>query len=131
MQRAASIILRLIGILLIISGIYTALICLPAGAGGAHLSFRVEQATEPIIKEILAKPRNLETSVQLEQDMKKLVDAVYVFVDEANYRAFMLAIKATGVGIFQGIVGFILLGLTFYSPKMLEKHNELNQEIRE
>jgi hypothetical protein len=116
MRRGIYIILSPIGILLILSGIYT-LRTAASGVGGGHLPFRVEQATEPIIKEALRKPRYVEAFGQHEKELKNLVDTVYAFAEEADGRAFWLSIKIAPIGIFQIFMGITLLVIGFIRPK--------------
>jgi uncharacterized membrane protein len=120
MHRGIYVTLILIGILLIFSGIYT-LGAAASGVGEGHLPARVEQATEPIIREALRTPKYVEAFGQREKEFKSLVDTVYAFTEEADGRAFSLAIKIAPVGIFQILVGITLLVIGFIRPKLESK----------
>jgi uncharacterized membrane protein len=116
MHRGIYITLSLIGILLVLSGIYT-LRATASGAAEGHLASRVEQATEPIIREALRTPKYVEEFGQREKEFKSLVDTVYGFAEEANGRAFLLTVKIVPVGILQIVVGITLLVIGFIRPK--------------
>ena len=111
--------LRLLGLLLILGGIYT-LVVAGNGIGQGHLPHRIEQATAPIIQEVLRTPRYVEefgAFGRREKELKSLVDAVYVFAEEAEGRAFSMAMNILPIGIFEVVAGVTLLVIGFVRPK--------------